>query len=67
MSRWNFKSKTLVLFGQCKEIAKRRKVYFCDLGIRNALIKNFNELRLRNDMGALWENFCVNERLKHLE
>jgi predicted AAA+ superfamily ATPase len=48
-----------------KEIAKGRKVYFHDLGIRNALIKNFNELNLRNDVGALWENFCVNERMKH--
>jgi hypothetical protein len=48
-----------------KEIAKGRKVYFYDLGIRNALIKNFNELNLRNDVGALWENFCVNERMKH--
>lgn len=48
-----------------KEIAKGRKVYFYDLGIRNALIKNFNELNLRSDVGALWENFCVNERLKH--
>ncbi len=47
-----------------KEIAKSRKVYFYDLGIRNALIKNFNELRLRTDVGALWENFCINERLK---
>lgn len=48
-----------------KEIAKGRKVYFYDLGIRNALIKNFNELHLRADVGALWENFCVNERQKH--
>ena len=48
-----------------KEIAKSRKVYFYDLGIRNALIKNFNDLHLRNDVGALWENFCVNERMKH--
>ena len=48
-----------------KEIAKGRKVYFYDLGIRNALIKNFNDLHLRNDAGALWENFCINERLKH--
>lgn len=48
-----------------KEIAKSRRVYFYDLGIRNALIKNFNELSLRNDVGALWENFCLNERLKH--
>ncbi|MBN8246914.1 MAG: DUF4143 domain-containing protein, partial [Verrucomicrobia bacterium] len=48
-----------------KEIAKGRKVYFYDLGIRNALIKNFNEVSLRADIGALWENFCVVERLKH--
>ena len=48
-----------------KEIAKGRKVYFYDLGIRNALIRNFNDLHLRNDVGALWENFCVVERLKH--
>jgi hypothetical protein len=48
-----------------KEIARSRKVYFYDLGIRNALIKNFNDLHLRNDVGALWENFCVNERVKH--
>lgn len=47
------------------EIAKNRKVYFYDLGIRNALVKNFNDLHLRSDVGALWENFCVNERLKH--
>ena len=48
-----------------KEIAKSRKIYFYDLGIRNALIKNFNDLRLRADTGALWENFCVVERMKH--
>ena len=48
-----------------KEIAKGRKVYFYDVGIRNALIKNFNDMRLRADVGGLWENFCINERLKH--
>ena len=48
-----------------KEIAKGRKIYFYDLGIRNALIKNFNPPSLRSDVGALWENFCVVERLKH--
>jgi uncharacterized protein len=47
-----------------KEIAKSRKVYFYDLGIRNALTNNFNELHLRNVVGVPWENFCVNERLK---
>ena len=48
-----------------KELAKLRKVYFYDLGIRNALINNFNPLDLRNDSGALWENFFVSERVKY--
>lgn len=43
---------------------RKRKVYFYDLGIRNALIGNFNALELRGDVGQLWENFCVNERIK---
>lgn len=47
-----------------KEISKMGKYYFYDLGIRNALIANFNELELRNDVGQLWENFMVVERLK---
>lgn len=47
------------------EISKSRKIYFWDLGIRNALIQNFNSLNLRNDIGQLWENFCILERLKH--
>lgn len=47
-----------------KELAKQRKVYFYDLGIRNALINNFNPLELRQDVGALWENFFVCERMK---
>lgn len=45
-------------------LTKLRKVYFFDLGIRNALLNNFNELGLRTDKGALWENFLINERLK---
>lgn len=47
-----------------KEISKSFKVYFYDNGIRNALIDNFNPLSLRNDVGPLWENFCISERLK---
>jgi predicted AAA+ superfamily ATPase len=47
-----------------KELGKQRKVYFYDLGIRNALINNFNPLELRQDVGALWENFFISERLK---
>lgn len=46
------------------EITKKTKYYFYDLGIRNALISNFNPLKIRKDVGGLWENFCVIERLK---
>jgi uncharacterized protein len=47
-----------------KEISKSFKVYFFDNGIRNSLINNFNPVNQRNDTGALWENFCVLERMK---
>jgi len=47
-----------------KEISKSFKVYFYDLGIRNSLIRNYNPLEIRNDAGALWENFCIIERIK---
>ena len=46
------------------ELKKSKKVYFVDLGIRNALINNFNSLQNRSDVGALWENYCVIERMK---
>jgi predicted AAA+ superfamily ATPase len=46
------------------EIKKGRKIYFYDTGVRNALIKNFNPLAMRQDTGALWENFCLVERMK---
>jgi predicted AAA+ superfamily ATPase len=49
------------------EVGRLRKVYFTDLGIRNAIIENFNPLETRDDLGALWENFCVIERLKYLQ
>ncbi len=48
-----------------KEIGKLRKIYFYDLGIRNAIIKNFNVLSLRQDTGELWENFIISERIKY--
>lgn len=44
---------------------RKRKVYFYDLGIRNALIQSLQPLDLRTDRDALWENFCMNERLKY--
>jgi hypothetical protein len=47
-----------------KELAKLRKVYFYDPGIRNALINNFNPPDLRTDSGALWENYFISERIK---
>jgi len=47
-----------------KEIGKGQKIYFYDLGIRNALIRNFNPVQIRNDIGGLWENFCIVERMK---
>jgi len=48
------------------ELKKSRKIYFFDNGLRNALINQFNPLALRNDKGALWENFVIAERLKHI-
>lgn len=47
-----------------KELGKLRKIYFYDLGIRNSLINNYNSLSLRNDTGALWENFVIAEKKK---
>ena len=45
-------------------MSKSSRYYFYDLGVRNALIANFNEIDLRNDIGELWENFIFIERLK---
>jgi predicted AAA+ superfamily ATPase len=47
-----------------KEVNKKPKIYFYDLGVRNAIIGNFNYLNARNDVGALWENFLILERIK---
>ena len=49
------------------EITKKSKYYFYDTGIRNALIASFNPLELRNDIGPLWENFLMAERIKTRE
>lgn len=46
------------------EIKKGKKIYFYDNGVRNAILSNFAPPELRNDMGALWENFLISERLK---
>ena len=47
------------------ELKKGKKIYFYDNGIRNALIQNLNPLVVRNDTGALWENFFISERIKY--
>jgi uncharacterized protein len=47
-----------------REIGKHSKIYFLDLGIRNALIGDFNDLSIRPDRGAVWENFLIIERIK---
>ena len=48
-----------------KELKRNRKIYFYDLGIRNALISNFKSIEMRDDVGKLWENYCIAERIKH--
>lgn len=50
-----------------KEVTKNSRWYFVDIGVRNALINNFNPLVMRNDVGELWENYLVIERLKRQE
>ena len=47
------------------ELKKSRKIYFYDNGVRNALIGDYKPLSLRNDTGALWENYVISERMKH--
>lgn len=49
-----------------KELKRARKIYFYDNGIRNALIADFRLPELRTDIGALWENFLISERIKYL-
>ncbi len=46
------------------EVTKTAKYYFYDIGVRNAIINNFNSLEIRDDIGKLWENFIIVERLK---
>ena len=48
------------------ELKSSRKIYFWDLGIRNAVIGNLTQIESRTDTGTLWENYCIAERLKHL-
>ena len=48
------------------ELKSSRKIYFYDNGIRNALISAFQPVNLRSDIGALWENWIISERQKHI-
>ena len=48
------------------ELKSSRKIYFWDLGIRNAVIGNLTQVESRTDVGALWENFVIAERMKRL-
>lgn len=48
-----------------KEVSKSNKWYFYDNGLRNLIIANLNPLEIRNDIGQLWENYIISERLKY--
>ncbi|MFH0792305.1 MAG: ATP-binding protein [bacterium] len=50
-----------------KEITKKQKIYFYDIGVRNAILNRYNTLSLRDDIGGLWENFLIAERIKYLD
>lgn len=50
-----------------KEITKNHRYYFIDNGIRNAVIQNFNPISLRDDLGEIWENYILAERMKWRE
>lgn len=63
--------KTFVLFslkpysGNLRQaLNKKRKIYFIDVGIRNAIINNLNPLNIRDDVGKLWENYVISEKYK---
>jgi predicted AAA+ superfamily ATPase len=48
-----------------KEVTKNSRWYFYDNGLRNAVIANLNPIGLRNDVGMLWENYIISERIKY--
>ena len=49
-----------------KEFTKTPRYFFWDNGVRNAVISNYNGLNIRDDVGKLWENYCISERIKKL-
>jgi uncharacterized protein len=48
-----------------KELSKSKKIYFWDVGMRNAILEEYRDMDARNDCGALRENFCIAEKYKH--
>ncbi|MDD5688143.1 MAG: ATP-binding protein [Elusimicrobia bacterium] len=65
--------KSFVIFSLCgfsrnlrKEYTKTPRYYFWDNGVRNAIISNYNGITMRDDIGKLWENYCISERIKKL-
>jgi predicted AAA+ superfamily ATPase len=67
----NLLEKTFILFSLSSlsrnlrnELKRSTKIYFWDLGVRNSLLQNFLNLDQRSDVGKLWENFCIAERIK---
>lgn len=50
-----------------KEISKSPRFFFWDNGIRNSILSRFDPIELRDDLGKLWENFCISERIKKQE
>jgi len=50
-----------------KEISKKSRYYFYDVGVRNAIVNQFNPISMRNDIGQIWENYVLMERLKKQE
>ena len=69
----NLLEKTFVIFKLSSfrrnlrsELKNSKKIYFYDNGIRNSIIANYNQIESREDIGALWENYLVSERIKYL-
>ena len=67
---YRFSDKNLLILAlthssYANEIKKGKKIYFYDLGIRNAVMGNFSRIESRTDKGGLWENYLILERLKN--
>ena len=56
----------LMPYSRQGSISRAYKVYFWDVGVRNALAEDFSQIDLRSDRGAVWQNFVIAERLKQI-